>query len=85
MEDEQADLGFRGGGIMAGAQGGEEGPGSSVLLPHTVTAVPSPLLGGSGPASGGLVPAAVGRVSKWTVSSLTFTAALRPGFGGKFS
>lgn len=49
---------------MAGARGGEEESGGSVLLPHTVTAVPPALLCGSGPAPGGLVAAAVGRVSK---------------------
>lgn len=67
---------------MAGAWGGEEGTRDSVLLPHTVTAVPPALLCGSGPAPGGLVPAAAGRASKGTVSSLSSTAVLRPGFGG---
>lgn len=49
---------------MAGAQGGEEEPRGSVLLPHTVTAVAPALLCGNGPAPGGLVPAAAGRVSR---------------------
>lgn len=64
MEAEQVDLGFRGGGVMAGARDGEEESGGSVLLPHTVTAVPPALLCGNDPAPGGLVAAAVGRVSK---------------------
>lgn len=52
---------------MAGARGGEEESGGSVLLPHTKLehrAVPPALLCGNGPAPGDLVAAAVGRVSK---------------------
>lgn len=49
---------------MAGAWGGKEEPRGSVILLHTVAAVPPALLCGNGPAPGSLVPAAAGRVSK---------------------
>lgn len=67
---------------MAGAWGGEEESRGSVLLPHTVTAVPPALLCGSGPAPGSLVLLQQGGCPNGTVSSLSSTAVLKPGFGG---
>lgn len=52
VEAEQVGLGFKGGGVVAGVWGGEEGLGASVLSPRTVTAVSPALLYSDGPTPG---------------------------------